>query len=215
MKTKLLIALIAFTTVFTACKKDDDDTPDGGGTDTGDYQPVTAGSTWQYHSESSGTYTETALGTDTTIEGEKYYKFDNTANGRRYISKSNGVYKQYGYVQELQKSVNLKYLVDGAVGTNWTEEETISQGPISVPVKAKFNIASRDGSKVVNGHTYNSVIAVDIAITANVLGTELPVATAHQFYAKGVGAISSSLNLDFQGETAMDSTYLVEPPVIK
>jgi hypothetical protein len=211
MKTKLLITLTAFVLVFAACKKDDDDTDNGGGTTTEDYQPVKAGATWEYRSEMSGDYTEIATGRDTTFPGDnKTYKvFTNTANEFRFVSKNNGEYTQRGFVQELDQDVEIVYLKDAATGTSWTENETVSQSGFTIPVKVVYTIASRDGSKVVNNKTYENVIAVDVAISANVFGTELPVATARQFYAKGVGAISSSINLDFQGETMSDSTYLV------
>jgi nitrous oxide reductase accessory protein NosL len=215
MKIQLVIALAAFALVFAGCKKDDDDTDNGGNTPEEDYQPVTAGSTWQYHSESLGDYTETATGRDTTFAGDnkKYYIFNTDANGPRFISKNNGEYTQRGYVRELNQDVALLYLKDAPAGTNWTETKEVTQSGFTIPVKVSFTIASRGGSKVVYNKTYENVIAVDIAIAANVFGTELPVATARQFYAKGVGAISSSLNFDFQGTKMTDSMYLVSSDI--
>lgn len=215
MKTKIVIVLAAFVLVFAACKKDDDDTDNGGTPVEEDYQPVTAGSTWRYHSEALGDYTETATGRDTTFAGDnkKYYIFNNDASGPRFISKSNVEYTQRGYVRELNQDVTLLYLKDAPAGTNWIEIKEVTQGGFTVPVKVSFTIASRDGSKVVHNKTYENVVAVNIAISANVFGTELPVATARQFYAKGVGAISSSLNFDFQGTSITDSMYLVSSDV--
>jgi hypothetical protein len=209
MKTKIITALSVLAIVFAACQKDPEEDVDNGGNNTEDYQPVSAGSTWQYTSLTSGTYTETALAGDTTIEGEKYYKFDNSENGRRYINKSNGVYKQRGYVQEIDKTVDLTYLKDAAVGTTWSEDEVVTQGGFSIPIKVNYTILSRENEKVVNGNTYKDVIAVGVSITASVLGTNVAVATARQYYAKGVGAISSSLNFKFEDEEVNDSTYLV------
>lgn len=211
MKTKFFVALAAFVLSFTACQKDNDDDNGGGNAET-DYQPVTAGSTWQYNS-TTGSYTETATGTDTTIEGEKYYAIDNSENERRYVSKSGIVYKTYGFVEELQQSLQLTYLKDAAVGTTWDEPETVTYGSFTIPVVFKYTITSRDSDKIVNNKTYEDVIAVDVAVSANhlLLGGNRTVATGQQFYAKGVGSILSTFNfaveeLDIE---VSDSTYLV------
>ena len=74
MKTNLFVALTAFVLVFAACNKDDEDTNNNGGGTTEDYQPTSEGSTWQYNSSSSGTYTETAVAGDTTISGQSFAK---------------------------------------------------------------------------------------------------------------------------------------------
>ena len=211
MKTKLVAAFAAFVLVFSACQKDpDENTPDGGNA-TDDYQPTTVGSTWTYNSTTSGTYTETVVDKDTTINGENYKAFDNSANGRRYISKNGNVYKLYGRVQELEQNLNLTYLKDAAAGTTWQEDVVLTVQSFPIPVTFKYTIASRDADKVVNNVTYNNVIAVDIALSANspLVGGNLNIATGRQFHAKGVGTISSSFALDALGTEVNDSTYLV------
>ena len=207
MKTKLLVALSTFVLVFSACQKDPDDTTDNPGTETEDYQPTSAGSTWQYNSTNAGSYTETALAGDTTISGQKYFIIESTDNDRRYINKNGGIYTQYGYVEEIDETLNLVYLKDAAVGTTW--EQSVDYN--GVPVVFNFTIVSRDGDKVVNGTTYNNVVAVDLEVVANspLVGGEVTIATGRQFYAKGIGSISSSLNFSALGTEISDSTYLV------
>lgn len=212
MKTKFAVVFAAFVLVFASCKKEKNDDPDNGGT-TADYQPTTAGSTWQYNSTLQGAYTETAAGPerDTTIEGEKYTALDNSAGGTRYINKSNGVYKSYSYIQQINQALTLTYLKDAAAGTAWSEDEVYSNGVITVPIKFSYTIASRDGEKVVNNITYKDVIAVTINVSANspLLGGNVTIATGRQFYAKGIGGIGGSFNFNALGNTASDSTYLV------
>src|SRR5437763_8151167 len=152
MKTKLFAALTAFVVVFAACQKENNDGTDNGGT-TEDYQPTSAGSTWQYTSSTSGSYTETATGGDSTISGEKFSIFDNTASGRRYVNKNNGIYTSYGYVPQIDTSLTLLYLKDADAGTTWTNVGQYS----GIPVTLTYTIASRDGNKTVNGTSFKNV----------------------------------------------------------
>jgi hypothetical protein len=219
MKIQLVIALAAFALVFAGCKKDDDDTDNGGNTPEEDYQPVTAGSTWQYNSSTLGLYTETALGTDndTTIEGEKYSTLNNSEGGRRYVNKNGVIYKSYSYFEAIGESLKLTYLKDATVGTTWDDVINYDYNGFAVPVTFRYTIASRDGSKVVNSKTYENVIAVDIRISASSLlvGGDGTVATGQQFFAKGVGGILTTLDFNALGTTLTDSTYLVTADIKK
>lgn len=207
MKTKLFLILAASVVAIASCQKEDDDT--GNGT-TEDYQPTSAGSTWNYNSTSQGTYTETATDDDTTIEGETYLAFT-SGGGVRYINKNNGVYKSYSYFEAIDENLKLTYLKDAAVGATWNDVVNMDYNGFEIPVTFTHTITSRDGDKVVNNITYKNVIAVDTRISASsvLVGGDGTVATARRFYAKGVGAISSSLNFDALGTTISDSTYLV------
>src|SRR5215218_1427842 len=146
MKTKLVAALTAFVVVFAACQKDPDETDNGGTTE--DYQPTSAGSTWQYNSSSSGSYTETATTRDSTIDGETYVAFDNSAGGTRYVNKNNGVYKSFSYFKEINKNLKLTYLKDAAAGTAWEEVINYNFNGIDIPITFKYTITSRDADKV-------------------------------------------------------------------
>jgi hypothetical protein len=209
MKTKFFVALAAFVTVFSACQKDPDDN-NNGGADNKDYQPTTAGSTWQYRSTASGDYTETATGQDTTINGQKYFIFRSEENGSRYVNKANNVYTTFGYVQQVDQTINIIYLKDAAVGTTWTNSANYN----GFPVDLTYTIVSRDGEKVVNGTTYRDVIELNFTVsTNNPLTGLLTVATGKQFHAKGVGSITSTFNFELQNNTASDSTYLVSASI--
>jgi hypothetical protein len=94
---KQFLFVVFMVTVIASCQKEIDGGTGGGG-NAGDYQPVTANSEWNYTSTSAGNYNLKALGTDTMINGRRFYKFDRTAAGqsvREYISKVSGVYRSY------------------------------------------------------------------------------------------------------------------------
>jgi hypothetical protein len=202
MKTKLFLALAAFTLTFAACQKENDDTGDGGSTDS--YQPTSAGSTWQYNSTSSGTFSETATGTDTTIDGQTYAAFDNTEGGRRYVNNNNGIYTSYGAVPQfpqLDTTISLLYLKDAPVNNSWTNASVYR----NIPITLTHIITSRDGEMTVNNQTFQDVITVDITLAA----AGFTIGSGKQYYAKGVGAISSTMHLQYQTVDLSDSTYLV------
>jgi hypothetical protein len=208
MKTRVFLALAAFTLTFAACQKENDDTEDGGTTE--NFQPTSAGSTWQYNSTTSGTFSETATGTDTTIDGQKYAAFDNSEGGRRYVNNNNGIYTTYGGLPQfpqLDTTISLLYLKDAPAGTNW-DQVSVYNG---IPITLTYTIASRDGEKDVNGTNFKDVIALDFTIGAPnpITGQNTTIATGKQFYAKGVGAIASTLHLNVGTVNINDSTYLV------
>ena len=209
MRKISIIAYIALICLFTSCQKDIgfDSPPNDNQNTNSDYMPVSAGSKWNYSSTLLGNYTNTSLGTDTLINDQKYYKFDNSIGGRQYIRKSNGVYSAYGYSLIARLAVNMIVLKDAAVGTTWTNVIN-NAGTIS---NHKYTIAERDIEKTVNGITFKNVIAVDYEATVNdpTTGTPFKYGTGKGFYAKGVGPISSSMDVDFMGLVMKDSTYLV------
>jgi hypothetical protein len=210
MKTKLFLALAAFALTFAACQKENDDTENGGTTEE-DYQPTSAGSTWQYSSTTSGDYTETATETHKTIEGDDFVAFALSSGDTTFISKNNNTYKSYSYFEEIQEYLKLTYLKDADAGTTWEDVVNYEYNGVSIPITFKYTITSRDGDKVINNKTYNNVIAVDTKISASslIVGGDGTIATGERLYAKGVGAISSTLHFSALGTTVSDSTYLV------
>lgn len=211
MKTKLFATFLGCVIVLAACKKETSGSTTTN-SDTTDYQPTSTGSTWTYNSSSQGSYTETATGTDTTINGDKYSVFSNSngAAANRYVNKSNGVYKVYSYVAPLQQTLTLTYLKDVSVGTNWEDNVTVTTNNIAIPVNFKYNIASRDGDKTVNGIDFKNVIEVTYDVSANIpLTGTVQVGTGQDYYAKGVGLITRVINANVQGTAFSDSTYLV------
>src|SRR5512138_137142 len=112
----ILFSLFA-SIMFASCQKEVDggigNTGGGGGGSTTDYQPVSANSEWDYTSTMTGSSHTVALGTDTTINGLRYYKFDvtrGTSTQRDYINKGNGVYRTYGNFDPVGQVLELVYL---------------------------------------------------------------------------------------------------------
>lgn len=210
MKYLILILFSAF--IFTACQKEiDGGSGNGGaGSTSSDYQPVTANSEWNYSSTSAGNYSVKSLGTDTTINGKKYYKFDNiTPQGavRSYIAKVNGVYWQYGESPVGGVILEQIFLKDSAIGTNWTNTITIS----GFNNYHKYTVSARDLQRTVNGKNFSNVIELtyEMSVDDPIGGGVLSTGGGKQYYAKGVGAIESYFNVGFLGISVSDTTKLV------
>ena len=197
---------------FASCQKEVDGglgNGGGGNNNTSDYQPVSANSEWDYTSTMTGPSHQVALGTDTTINGLRYYKFDITRSGatqRGYMSKVNGVYRGYGNFDPVGQVVELVYLKDSAVGCNWTNRITIS----GFSNYHKYTVSRRDISYTVNGKLFNPVIELnyDFSIDNPLGGGSLTIGGGKYYYAKGVGLIEAYYNFDFFGVTTSDTTRL-------
>ncbi|MDP9229947.1 MAG: hypothetical protein M3O67_04635 [Bacteroidota bacterium] len=211
MKKWLLIKCVVFLFVFSSCQKEiKQDLPPGGGGTTDDYQPVSAGSEWNYSSTSIGNFTVKSLGTDTLIGGVKYYKFDRVSTPgtqRAYYSKVNGVYKEYGYFAPIGAALEFTRLKDSAIGVNWTN--IISLAGFSN--YHKYTIAAKGIQHTVNGKTFNNVIELDYQFSLdNPLGSGIIQAGGGKsYFAKDVGAIESFYKTDIFGTANNDTTKLV------
>ncbi len=212
---KRILFLLILAIVFAACQKEvDGDNGSSGGNNSNsslDYQPVSANSEWDYTSTTSGNSHTVALGTDTTINGLRYYKFDKSAGGvteRGYISKANGVYRTYGDFDPANQVVDLIYLKDSPVGTNWTN--TISVSGFSN--YHKYTVSQRDIQHTVNGKMYNTVIELnyDFSVDDPINGGVLNVGGGKYYYAKGVGLIEAYFGFSFFGVSSTDTTRLVK-----
>lgn len=209
----ILFSLFA-ALIFVACQKEVDgglgNTGGGGGGSTTDYQPVSANSEWDYTSTIGGASHMVALGTDTTINGLRYYKFNTTSGGateRGYISKVNGVYRTYGNFDPVGQVVELVYLKDSAVGANWTNRITVS----GFSNYHKYTVSRRDISHTVNGRSYSTVIELtyDFSVDNPLGGGPLSIGGGKYYYAKGVGLIEGYFGFDFLGVTSSDTTRLL------
>jgi hypothetical protein len=153
-----------------------------------------------------GEYTITSLGTDSLVNGVKFYKYDQSIGGRVYLSKVDGVYTSYGTSPAGEKlfMVGLK---DAPVGTKW-KNTFDNQGTIS---HYNYEVISRDVDKTVNGKLFKNVITVQyVAIVEDPTGGQpIEFASGRSYYAKGVGPIASKYDMDFFGITMQDSTYIV------
>lgn len=216
MKYILLIFFLSF--VFTSCQKEVDgglgNSGGSGGTSGGgtalDYQPVSANSEWYYESSSGISSHTVSLGTDTMINGLRYYKFDKTSNGvteRGYISKLNGIYRTYGNFDPIGVVVELIYLKDSAIGTNWTNKITVS----GFSNYHKYTVTRKDIQHTVKGRSYNNVIEVnyDFSIDDPINGGVLNVGGGKYYYAKGVGLIEGYVGFSVLGSSSSDTSRLV------
>ena len=212
MKRILFFAVVIF--VFAACQKEVDDSlgnsGGSGGGNTSDYQPVTANSEWDYLSTNNGPSHVVALGTDTTINGLRYYKFNTTTTAgteRGYISKVNGVYRTYGNFAPVGQVLELIYLKDSAIGTNWTNRISVS----GFSNYHKYTVAKKDIQHTVVGKTYNSVIELtyDFSVDDPLGGSVISVGGGKYYYAKGVGLIEAYFGFSFFGVSATDTTRLL------
>jgi hypothetical protein len=203
--------------VLASCQKEVDDLiGNGGGSGGGgnntptDYQPISANSEWDYLSTFTGPSHLVALGTDTTINSLRYYKFNTTTNAgteRGYISKVNGIYRTYGNFDPVGLVLELIYLKDAAVGVNWTN--TITAGGFNN--YHKYTVSKRDIQHTVVGKTYNSVIELtyDFSVDDPLGGPVVNAGGGKYYYAKGVGLIESYFGFSFFGVSSSDTTRLL------
>lgn len=220
MKRILLSSFLFSLLVLTACQREiSDEIITGGGPGSGsggstDYLPTTAGSEWNYTALSLGNYSLKSLGTDTTVNGKKYFEFDQTVAGvtnRAYTGKNNGVYYSYGVQEANGVPVVADYFIilkDDAVGTTWTN--TLNTGFINAYYK--YTVSGRDLSRTVNGRNFTSVIELTTQLLIDDPlggGTTIPIGSGKDYYAKGVGAIESFNTVDFLGIRQTDTTRLI------
>ncbi len=200
-KTLFICTLLFIVLCAGNCKKPS--TPDT--SNTGDYQPLTVGSEWNYTvtGSNAGSYKVTILNRDTTINGKVYSVASNSAAVNEYYAKFNGEYLRYNKFAELNnQTIELLYLKDKlAKGQTWTEVKTvnITLGGSSVPVTATlvFTVADKGIDYVVNGTTFKNVIKVTVAPSFSIFGsTQNPDSYDLQYYyAFNVGLIYSKTSI--------------------
>lgn len=210
---KKILVFVSAVFILLSCQKEIDDTLSGSGngnTGSGDYQPTSANSQWEYNSTTAGNYTLKSLGTDTIINGRKYYKFDRmagSASERGYMSKLNGIYRQYGEFEPAGQVLEMIYLKDSAVGTSWTETITVS----GFSNYHKYTVSARDIQRTVNGMNFKNVIELNYEMLLDdpLGGAIIQAGGGKQYYAKNVGAIESWFKVSFFGINVSDTTKLV------
>jgi hypothetical protein len=200
-KTLFICTLLFIVLCAGNCKKPS--TPDT--STTGDYQPLTVGSEWNYTvtGSNAGAFKVTILNRDTTINGKVYSVASNSASVNEYYAKFNGEYLRYNKFAELNnQTIELLYLKDKlAKGQTWTEVKTVNVtlGGSSVPVTATlvFTIAEKGIDYVVNGTTFKNVIKVTVAPSFSIFGsTQNPDSYDLQYYyAFNVGLIYSKTSI--------------------
>jgi hypothetical protein len=201
--------ILSILLLVASCKKPATTDPPA---ETGDYQPLTVGSQWNYTvtGSNAGSFTFSVINKDSTINGRTYKVMANTAGSNEYIHKSGGSYYRYNPVVELNNQVvELLYLKDNiAKGQTWTEVKTINvniTGFGSVPITATLvcTIAEKDIDYVVNAVTFKNVIKVTV-VPSFVAQLPAPFGSTpinpdsydlQYYYAKNVGLIYSKTSL--------------------
>jgi hypothetical protein len=205
MKKPLLYFFMVFA--IAACQKE----IDGGlASKSGDYQPVSINSLWYYNSTSAVTFSVKSVGTDSTINGRSFYRFDhktNSGTSRAYISKWNGIYRQYGnFAPAGGQVIELVYLKDTLNGATWTN--TITAGGFKN--YHKYTVTAKDIDYKVGGVLYTNVIELsyEFSIDNPLGGGVIKTGSGKQYYARNIGAIESYFNCSYLGFNTSDTTRL-------
>lgn len=194
----LKIIVIPCVLIFLySCSKDKSYQPPENGTGADStFQPVSAGATWHYQDSLQGDFTLTATGKDTMINGIKYYVFASQQDTSdeiipTYFGQDGTDYYGQGLISGLE-GVNVLYLKDTAVQTNWSQQIDLTvpgYGNISATIESLLTAVN--ATKTVNGKTYTHVseVSFQIKIPVPVVGN-ITYATGSWFFARGVGLIS-------------------------
>lgn len=201
-KNLLIFTLLLMTLSAVNCKKNPDPTPPIAT----DYQPLTAGSEWNYTvtGTNAGTFKVTATSKDSVISGRTYKVFTNSGAANEYYYKSSGDYFRYNSIKELNNQlVEVLYLKDNlAKNQQWTETKTVNinvgppLGTVPVTVQFVFTVSEKGIDHIVDGVTFKDVIKITAVPTFSVLvlGTPTSVPSTSDlqyFYSKNVGLIYS------------------------
>jgi hypothetical protein len=194
--------VIALTVFFAACTKDNNN---GGSTNTTTYQPITAGSTWQYELDDKLTtmkseFTLTATSKDSSINGRNYTVFTNSSGGNDYYYNDGSNYYQFGGIAGITGNTELLYLKSSvAAGSQWEETKTADiTGLGSASVKLTYTLVEKIPSLTVETKTYTEVLHVKVQLSnLNVGGFPLTIASQdlHFYYAPNIGRIKDQVKL--------------------
>lgn len=216
MKKLIPITIITLALFLNSCGLKE--IVDPGGSITGDYQPVTAGSTWKYKIEVPGTATDemnvTANSETKNYNGKTYFK-----STRVFKSTDSTVYDYYAHAGNayFTRSVEpaagfddpnlleFQYLDDSKpVGSNWI----VKSDPSSLfQATSQTTLVEKNISKTVNGKAFKGVIHTNTSVLLD-LGTGSPFEfTAFDYYiAKGVGIVEIDISL--AGQTVGKQTLV-------
>lgn len=201
---KFLFPVICLA-VLTQCKKSSDSPSDAG-----DFLPLTTGTNWTYLS--NGTTSKlTVTSKDTVALGRTYKVFTNSNGPNQYHAKSGNDYYRFATFQGfLPNGVEEYYLKgNGGVNDTWQFSVNVMFGTIPIPVTAKYTITEKGISKNVQGKNYADVVHV-VLVLSSALGNN---GGGDFYYAKGIGMISSSLNIMVPGSTTSNTVELIDHQV--
>jgi hypothetical protein len=191
---KNILTLIAFLSIFSACKKDDNNHP--GENNAGNYQPLTTGSTWTYETEYYGvdnsvdkeTSINTVSGVTKTVNGKKYSEISvvtGSEHDKQYIGINNHVYSSL--TVDGDDMTELPYFDD----TKAKGEFFITTlGTGNVNSRIKTTIAEIGINKTIGGKVYNNVIHTVSELQFKNGANYTTTGTTDFYIAKGVGLIA-------------------------
>ena len=190
-----------------------------------DYQPTTAGSTWQYKDSATGaTSSMTATSNTNVINGTTYVVFNSTSAGSSsntpvYISKQNGFYDLIGLFSSSTTSVGIdfRYLNDQlAVGGTWNFNAGgfVTSG-YTIPAIITGKIVEKGISKTINGVSFSNVIHSQIVLSYDYsslgVGEGVIAEAWYDIYAaKGVGIIKSQASASGYSSSSSLLSYTIK-----
>jgi hypothetical protein len=181
--------------LFTQCKKSSD-------TPASDYLPLTVGTNWTYISNGV-TSKLTVTNKDTVALGRTYKVVSNNNGANQYHGKSGNDYYRFATFQGFfPNGVEELYLKgDGNVNASWQFTVNVNFGGIAIPVTASYVITEKGITKNVQGKSYTNVVHVVLTLSSGLGSGDF-------YYAKGIGMISSSLNITIPGSATSNTTEL-------
>jgi len=211
MKTSVLsLCLLASAALFfSACAKDES----APGESTGNYSPLTTGSTWTYKytegSETPENYTLTATNRDSVANGRTYKVLtssDGSAN--RYLAKIGSDYYRFASFPDLGiNSFEELYLKDNkAVNETWTATAAINYGGFNINADLTYTIKGKAETRTVNGKAFDNVthVRLDISVAGS------PSGGGDFYYQEGVGLIENNISVTSPlGQSFMSKEELI------
>ncbi|MFM2360753.1 MAG: hypothetical protein RLY16_2746 [Bacteroidota bacterium] len=215
MKSTPILALFASLTLVFSCKKAP--TP---AANADAYMNVSPNSSWNYRETNLATttitnYTITSTSRDTVINSRSYHIFNNS-NGNKaqyYLISGNEYYEFREIVNNSGgNKAELLYLKNNvSAGTTWQQNLTMNVSGLDVPVSIAYTLAETNGTRTVNGTTYNNVIKVNATISSSLVPAAQLTSDIQNYYAPGVGNIESTykIDLDYSGITSHIDTKTI------
>lgn len=197
---KLFYICIAISLFGSNCKKKNP-TPLPAG-----FMPTTAGSSWDYTTQSyspipsTGNYTLTAIAKDTIVNARTYRVFTHTGSSNEYYNVAGTDYRQYSnFTAAINQQLELLYLKDAVTGTMWAEIQpaNIPGIPTAINIPLNYEIKETGINYTVGTKTFSGVTHVKMTLgTIVVMGIPVtPVSDFNIYYARGIGRIYSRAKL--------------------
>lgn len=206
---KLLYAFILLGGCLISCSDDENPQP----TPAVSYMNMKTGSTWNYEATnnqppaSTTSYTVTSTDRDSTINGNNFHVFTNSATAASSYYRVNGA--DYFTFQALPAElggsmVENLYLKAGAnVNATWAQTYNITYSGFPFAVTLTNTIAEKGISRNINGTNFTDVIHVTTSISIAAVPDSALTTSIHYYYAPNYGMIenSSVINFDYPGFT--------------